>query len=84
MVLVEAQATGLKCVISENAPCPDLLGTLAVLNLADDNDTWANELTNIDYSCPRKEAQKKVTAGGYDISCEALKLQDFYLTYGIK
>ena len=78
VVLVEAQATGLKCVISENVPCPDLLGCLTVKNLSDDNNVWATALAETDGSYRRKEAKQKVIDGGYDISHEAIKLQEFY------
>ena len=84
VVLVEAQATGLKCVISENVPCPDLLGKLCVKHLSEDKAIWAKELANIDKTYQRTEARKKIIDGGYDISHEAVKLQDFYLTNGQK
>lgn len=78
VVLVEAQATGLKCVISENVPCPDLLGRLAVKKLSDDNSVWAKALAETDGSYQRMDAKQKVIDGGYDIRHEALKLQEFY------
>ena len=84
LVAIEAQATGLKCVVSENVPCPDLLGKLCTKHLSEADDEWAKELANIDDSYQRTEAQKKVIEGGYDISHEAVKLQKFYLTNGQK
>lgn len=82
VVLVEAQATGLKCVISENVPCPDLLGKLAVRRLAETDSEWAKELLSIEDTYRRTDAQQNVIDGGYDISHEAVKLQEFYLTNG--
>ena len=79
LVAVEAQATGLKCVVSENVPCPDLTGRLIVKCLSEDDAKWAGELADVDDVFDRTFAQQMVIDGGYDISHEAVKLQDFYL-----
>lgn len=81
LVVVEAQATGLPCVISENVPAPDLTKRVRRLYLADGNEKWVEALTGADDSYNRGEAPEQIAMGGYSIAKEAEKLQDFYLEY---
>lgn len=75
---VEAQATGLRCVISENIPVPDLIGNVSIVRLNDGNDVWARKIfRRVEFS--RSSVRKKIIARGYDIAGEAKKLEDFYL-----
>ena len=79
VVAVEAQATGLKTIVSENVPAPDLIRQQKVLNLSNSNDTWAREiLEKADFD--RSLGAKLVDDGGYGIKTQARKLQEFYLS----
>lgn len=80
VVIVEAQATGLPCFISENVPAPDLIHTLRVLNLKENDSLWQEAILNPP-AFNRELAPKFVLEGGYDIAHEALKLQSFYLLH---
>lgn len=80
VVIVESQATGLPCFISENVPAPNLIHTLKTIGLKEDNETWADALLNPPYF-NRVDAQQMIINGGYDISNEALALQKFYLSH---
>ncbi len=77
VVIAEAQATGLKCIVSENVPSPDLLGNLKRCLLDLSNEEWAQQiLEKSDFI--RQNAGEKIAVGSYDIDIEAGKLQTFY------
>ena len=78
VVVVEAQAAGLKCVISENVPTPDLMGLVKIVKLMDSDEIWAKNVLEENYF-DRSSAQEYVIKGNYDIKCEAKKLECFYL-----
>nr|WP_283681017.1 glycosyltransferase [Parablautia sp. Marseille-Q6255] len=79
VVIVEAQGTGLPCVISELVPAPDLINKLKILSLETSNDEWAKAIMS---SCNnhRLDAKMKLIERHYDISHEAGLLQEFYLS----
>lgn len=77
LVAIEAQATGLKCIVSENVPAPNLTGLMKNVNLCEPNEVWAKEVVELaDFE--RAEAPKYIRLGNYDISYEAKKLEQFY------
>ncbi len=75
MVAVEAQAAGLKCILSENVPKEaDVGGDCVFLPLK--KELWAAEMQK---SCPHfYGGEQKVRDAGYDILREAHRLTDFY------
>lgn len=78
LVVVEAQATGLPCVVSENVPAPDLTNRCKVIELGKSNKEFVKALLEQkDYN--RKLASQDIINGGYDISCEAKKLEELYI-----
>lgn len=78
VAIVEAQASGLPCVISEKVPAPNLTGRIKVMKLADSDEQWAEAIIGtLPYD--RTEAQSQIRKGGFDICYEAMKLQKFYL-----
>ena len=83
VTLVEAQATGLPCLISDHITKEIDLG----LNLVDqislkDSKMWLTGLKNVESGHERKNANSSFTASGYDIRKTALKLQNDYLKMG--
>lgn len=78
VVIVEAQATGLRCVISDRVPAPNLIDNVQVLGLEQSDDVWAEALLN-GGSNWRANATQKIIDGHYDIAHEAKWLQEFYL-----
>lgn len=79
VVVVEAQASGLPCVVSENVPAPDIIGRLRILKLSDSNEKWVEALVS-QTALDRRQVKEMVISGGYDICHEAMKLQAFYLS----
>ena len=77
VVVIEAQATDLPCVVSEQVPAPDLTGKLSVCQLEDDNEVWVNAIMN-QASGKRCDTSLQIRIGGYDIVHEAVKLEDEY------
>lgn len=76
---VEAQCSGLACVVSDAVPAPDLTGRLCKVPLAASDEEWARRLIALaDKPFDRSAAAQMVGNGGYDIEIEAGKLQEFY------
>ena len=77
LVVIEAQATDLPCVVSENVPAPDLTGKLCVCRLEDDNETWANAILK-QVPSQRGDTSLQIKEGRYDIAHEAVVLEEYY------
>ena len=84
VTMVEAQASGLPCLISDKVPeeCIITEGLVDVMPLSASADAWAEKVLE-KRRCPRTDHSEEVAAHGFDIKAEALKLQEFYLsTFG--
>lgn len=83
VVLVEAQACGVPCVISNNIPKESDMGLklTKVLDLKDDKNIWVNELIKssnierIDFDV----RAKKIINNGYDLNKNIITLSQLYL-----
>lgn len=81
IVLVEAQATGLPCVISEGI-APDYANIddhMTSISLDTDPKIWAGKIIEINKQRDRSHMYEKTADAGFEITIEAKKLQDFYL-----
>ena len=82
IVLLEAQATGLPCIISEAIqPEANLeLGLVHQCNLLNPYDEWVSEITNALTMYPENRAEYsiKVKSKGYDIKDTVAELSEFY------
>lgn len=78
IVIMEAQATGLKCVISDNIPsevnCTDLI---IRKGLKENSDKWAQAISKDTYN--RKKYNKELIDCGYNIDDTAKWIEEFYL-----
>ena len=77
LVVIEAQATDLPCVVSEQVPAPDLTGKLRVCRLEDENEVWVKAILNY-ASDKRCDTSLQIRKGGYDIAQEAIGLEVEY------
>lgn len=78
IVLIEAQASGLPCVVSDTIPQEAYVTELlSAKSLSASADAWAEKVLER-RKCPRTDHSEEVAAHGFDIEAEALKLQEFY------
>ena len=86
VVAIEAQAASLPCIfssaITKEAQIIDLC---SFIDLAEPNDVWANHITaTLSTAGTRINRTDEVRKAGYDVTLEAKKLQDLYLTWNSK
>lgn len=79
--LIEAQCTGLPCLISQNIPREVMVTDIVEqLSLNNDANSWANKLWEmLNKPNRRSEYAQNVANSGYDIHKNAEWLQNFYL-----
>ena len=79
IALVEAQAAGLPCVVSDTIPPEAYLTDLVFAEeLSAAPETWAQVILE-KRNTPRTDRSAEIAAHGFDITTEAVKLQEFYL-----
>lgn len=79
VTLVEAQASGLPCVISDRIPSDcDLTELITRVSLDEGPEFWTEQILSLkDY--PRRNTHAEIIAAGFDISENAKCLEKFYL-----
>ena len=78
VVLVEAQATGLKCIVSTGVPREaNILGNVEFLDLNAGEEKWRQVILKSDYT--RNYDKKIIEKSGYDINDNIELLTNFYL-----
>lgn len=79
VALLEAQAAGLPCVVSDTIPTDAYLTDLVFLKkLSASPEEWADAIL-ARRNTPRTDHSAEIAAQGFDIATEAVKLQEFYL-----
>lgn len=80
VTLIEAQAAGLSCLVSDGVPgeC-DKTGLVEQIPLAESTARWAERILS-KTDAPRPDTTEQITQAGYDITANAQWLQDYYLT----
>ena len=78
--LVEAQASGIQCVISDGIPAEAVLvpENVTVISLKESAEFWAQRIASLDLS-GRKDVSEIIIRKGYDIKENAKKLENKYL-----
>lgn len=79
IVLIEAQAAGLKCITSDNIPRETRL-TDNITYLELDKDKWVKEILQYSSGYQRNRTDDQIKNGGYDIAEEIKKLEKIYLS----
>lgn len=79
IVLIEAQAAGLPCVVSDVIPREAYLTDLVTAEkLTSSVETWAEKILE-KREVLRTDRRAEIAAHGFDITTEAVKLQEFYI-----
>lgn len=80
VTMVEAQASGLPCVISDKVPIQcDITGNVKVVKLEDNPKVWADEVLGFVDGFEREDTFDKISKAGFDIKENAKWLQEFYV-----
>jgi len=80
VVIIEAQAAGLKCIVSDGIPqeaaiIPDLV---EFISLKEKSLYWANEVLKYENNYNRRNSSEEVRISGYDINDNVKWLENFY------
>ncbi len=80
VVMVEAQAAGLPCLISDRVPgeCEKTKGLVRQIPLTDSAAAWAEAILQAG-KCERKNTYAEIVAAEFDIKENARRLQEYYL-----
>ena len=80
VTMVEAQVAGLPCIISDKVPPECILteGLVDVMPLSAGAEAWADAILE-KCNTHRTDRSTEIAAHGFDITTEAVKLQEFYL-----
>ena len=80
VTMVEAQAAGLPCIISDKVPSECILteGLVDIMTLSASPEAWAEKIL-AKRAIPRTDRRAEIAAHGFYITTEAVKLQEFYL-----
>ena len=80
VTMVEAQASGLPCIISDKVPPECILteGLVNIMPLSASPEAWAEKILAM-RAIPRTDRHEEIAAHGFDITTEAVKLQEFYI-----
>lgn len=84
VVLIEAQALGLPCVVSDKVSNEAKLTDLIEFLPIDDTSVWANKILNIDISNRKNRcnnAHKTIDETGYNVAKNAYKMKSLYEKY---
>lgn len=77
--VIEAQASGLPCIMSANITREVGFANSYYFSLSLSASDWANKLIDIQRNQEREKGKLDVINNGYEITCEAKKLEDYYL-----
>lgn len=82
VAFVEAQTTGIKCVISDGVPVESVLikENVTIIPLKENAKHWAKKILEINLS-ERKDVSEMIKKSGYDIKENAKKLEKKYLEF---
>ncbi|HAQ39737.1 MAG TPA: glycosyltransferase family 1 protein [Clostridiales bacterium] len=81
IVLIEAQASGLKCIVSDLIPEEAFVTDLVEsISLKKSTDVWKTAILKYSDGYPRRNTYEEIKAKGYDIIDTANWLENFYLS----
>ena len=77
LVCVEAQTSGLSCVVSDSVSVPPITDGVIYCALEKSDDEWADEILKAPIT-DRQNTKSALVDSGYDIKTEAKRLEKFY------
>lgn len=77
IVLIEAQANGLSCIVSDKIPNEAIINSNVKILSLDKEDDWVKTIQEI--NCTRIQDNTKIKEAGYDILEEIKKLEKYYI-----
>lgn len=80
VVGIEAQASGLPCIMSDEITDEVNICNVRFLNLNESSNVWANEIIRYLKDFKREDTSEIIKMRGYDIELECKKLELFYLS----
>jgi|SRR5690554_89816 len=84
VTVIEAQASGLKCIISDNITQEvKITNNVEFISLNQSPEYWVKEVMKYDNGYERENMYKKICESGYDVKDNAKKLEEFYLSEGL-
>ena len=82
LAVIEAQASGLECIVSDRVPIETkVTDNIKYLSLDESPVIWADAILNLNVRNREelsKQAMETIKASGYDINFEAFKLETIY------
>lgn len=79
VTMVEAQAAGLPCVISDKVPVEcDITGNVVVVPLENNAEQWADIVISQMNNFEKKDTYSQIVDAGFDIKAQAKWLENFY------
>lgn len=78
LVLVEAQASGLMCIASDNIPREAAISNRIIYLSIEDPLSWADRIMEVDFHYDRKTGRKQIIHSGYEIKENAKRLMLIY------
>lgn len=78
IVLIEAQANGLRCILSDQIPSAANVLENQVVPVNAEASEWAAAIQRTDNGLPRDHVIKRLVKAGFDIRQEAIKLREWY------
>lgn len=80
VTMVEAQAAGLPCVISDKVPIQcDLTGNVWVVPLEESPEKWADVVLDKANNFEKRDTYQQIVDAGFDIKSQAKWLEEFYV-----
>lgn len=82
LVAIEAQAAGLKCILSDTITNEvKIIQSVSFMSINNSPDSWINEITKYQNGYKRENAYQKVKSTGYDVDSEVKWMEKFYYNF---
>lgn len=81
LTVVEAQAVGLRCIVSNRIPREvEMTKLVEFVSLKESPEYWAEAVLKLSHGYKREDNTQKIKNAGYDILQQSKELENFYIT----